>query len=371
MNIIVWVAFSIALFAGLLIVTKKQLSTPDKLLSALLFLLAIDSANIGITALSLNLNIIPSSFFLLNPAFYLYSRSLINVNFKLKPTQLLHLIPYIFLEFSNHYFLLSFKSEIFFNIDKNLWIRILYALLFFISLIVYNTLSIISVHKHRMNLKNEFSNIERNQRLSWLMFIVILYTVYVVTSTILGFLNFIYNDFETSKIYNYSASLFITFILGFYGIKQEQIYKKHTTNIDNFKDDEKYKKSKLTDKKKNDIKDLLLLYFKNEKPYLNSDLNMLFLSKKLNIPKYQLTEILNTTIGKNFFQFVNEYRVNTVKEKLIDPDNDNFSIEAIGYDCGFSSKSSFFSVFKNETGQTPLQFKNSNSKKLSEGTDMK
>ena len=78
----------------------------------------------------------------------------------------------------------------------------------------------------------------------------------------------------------------------------------------------------------------------------------------LHIPKHHLTEVLNTAIGKNFFQFVNAYRVEAVKAALSKKDN-LYSIEAIGYDCGFSSKSSFFTVFKKMTGMTPLQYRQS------------
>jgi len=78
----------------------------------------------------------------------------------------------------------------------------------------------------------------------------------------------------------------------------------------------------------------------------------------LKIPKYQLTEVLNSDIGKSFFHFVNFYRVDAVKQMLADPKN-KYSIEAIGYECGFSSKSSFYTVFKNMTGETPVSFRNS------------
>jgi AraC-like DNA-binding protein len=83
------------------------------------------------------------------------------------------------------------------------------------------------------------------------------------------------------------------------------------------------------------------------------------LANALGFPKHHITEVLNKEIGKNFFQFVNEYRVNAVKEMLIQPKN-FYSIEAIGFECGFNSKSSFFTIFKKATGQTPLQYKNSN-----------
>ncbi len=230
---------------------------------------------------------------------------------------------------------------------------------FIVSLVAYNTLSISAVHKHRINLKNEFSNINQNQKLGWLLFVVISYNVYIYTATALGLLGFFYNDFEASSLFNYSATLGLTFALGFYGIRQDEIYKKQLKKTGLDQREERYRKSKLADDKKENIKILILSYFKEKAPYLNPELSMLLLSEELNIPKHQLTEVLNTIIGKNFFQFVNEYRVEAVKQKLSDTSNNKFSIEVIGYDCGFSSKSSFFSVFKSFTGQTPTQFKNS------------
>jgi len=359
METVIWVGFSIALFAGILTVTKKQLSVSDKLLSAWLFLLAIDYGNIGITYLSYDITIIPSSFFLFNPAFYLYSRSLTNEKFKLKLVQLLHLVPYIFFEFSNHYFALIFDVDVFFIRDNNLWIRLLYSMSFIVSLVAYNTLSISAVHKHRINLRNEFSNISQNQKLAWLLFVVISYNVYILTATALGLFGFFNNNFEVSSLFNYSATLGLTFALGFYGIRQDEIYKIKLEQAGPDPTEERYRKSKLTDDMKEEIKTRILSYFKEKAPFFNPELSMLLLSEELNIPKHQLTEVLNTIIGKNFFQFVNEYRVEAVKQKLSDRSSDKFSIEVIGYDCGFSSKSSFFSVFKNITGHTPTQFKNS------------
>ena len=358
MEEVIWIGFSIALFAGILTVTKKHLSVSDKLLSAWLFLLAIDYGNIGITLFTYDYNIIPSSFFLFNPAFYLYSRSLTDERFKLKWIQLLHLLPYIFFEFCSHYNALSFNRDAFYVNDTYLWVRMLYAISFMVSLLAYNTLSIIAVHKHRINLKNEFSNTNQNLRLSWLLLIVILYFLYVFSATILGLFGFFFTDLEASSIFNYSATLVLTFILGFYGIRQDEIYIRKLKGAEPDQTEERYKKSNLTTDRKEEIRTRILTYFEEETPYLNSELSMNLLSEKLNISKHQLTEVLNTIIGKNFFQFVNEYRVEAVKQKLSDASNDKYSIEAIGYDCGFSSKSSFFSVFKNITGQTPSQFKN-------------
>jgi AraC-like DNA-binding protein len=82
-------------------------------------------------------------------------------------------------------------------------------------------------------------------------------------------------------------------------------------------------------------------------------------SDKLHLQRHTLTEVLNTEIGRNFYQFVNEYRVSEIKKMLANPGYANYSIDAIGYECGFNSKSSFYSVFKKSTGMTPAQYKKS------------
>ena len=367
MEKIIWAGFSMALFAAILNVTKKQLSVSDKLLSAWLFLLAIDFGNLGILSLTTDYSLIPSSFFLFNPALFLYARSLTKPAFTLKWRQLLHLLPYIFFELSKIFIPITLNSESFFVFDHNLWLRVLFTTAFIASLIAYNALSILMVHKHRLNLKNEFSNITDNQRIAWLLYLIIAYNIYVFSVSLWGLWGFISSDFEATKTYNYLASMALTFSLGFYGIRQEEIYKRRQKRTkpesEPIAEPEdvvvRYSQSNLSEDRKLQIKQAIIRFFNEEKPYLKSELNMLMLSQVLVVPKHQLTEVLNTQIGSNFFQFVNEYRVQAVKEKLADHKNDDYSIEAIGYECGFSSKSSFFSVFKLVAGQTPLQYRKS------------
>jgi AraC-like DNA-binding protein len=141
--------------------------------------------------------------------------------------------------------------------------------------------------------------------------------------------------------------------MSFYGLRQHEVSA-------NFLIEEPlipYKNSNLSEETKEKIKKKIISYFEKEKAYLNSELNMNVLSESLKIQKYQITEVLNTDIGKNFFQFVNYYRVEAVKAMLSDTKN-KFSIEAIGYECGFSSKSTFYTVFKSMTGETPVSYRN-------------
>lgn len=94
-----------------------------------------------------------------------------------------------------------------------------------------------------------------------------------------------------------------------------------------------------------------------EKPWTDPEFSLNGLSKALDIPEHHLRYYLNHICQTNFSQFRNKLRVDHVKQLILSPDNDHLSIEGLGELAGFSSKSSFYSVFKKETGLTPKEFK--------------
>lgn len=91
--------------------------------------------------------------------------------------------------------------------------------------------------------------------------------------------------------------------------------------------------------------------------YRQSKLTLTDLSEAMALSPHNLTEVINTQAGKNFYDFVNGYRVDEVKTRLLDSSNDHLTILAVGLEAGFNSKSSFNAVFKRHTGQTPSQFR--------------
>ena len=95
---------------------------------------------------------------------------------------------------------------------------------------------------------------------------------------------------------------------------------------------------------------------KNDKPYLNEKLTISELAEMVGISRHHLTQILNEHLNKNFYTFINEYRVKQVKEMLLNENKKHYSILAIAYECGFNSKSTFNTLFKKYTGKTPSQF---------------
>lgn len=95
-----------------------------------------------------------------------------------------------------------------------------------------------------------------------------------------------------------------------------------------------------------------------EKPYLEADLSLPELANKLDIPSHHLSRVINEQFGVNFFDFVNQYRVEEVKSRINNPEFENLSLLGIAFDCGFNTKSAFNRVFKKMTGFTPSEYKN-------------
>lgn len=93
-----------------------------------------------------------------------------------------------------------------------------------------------------------------------------------------------------------------------------------------------------------------------EELYLNKRLNKAQLASYLKLSEQQLTQILKENRQKGFPDYVNSYRIEAVKRKMEEPRYKDFTLWAIGEECGFNSKTSFYRVFKEVTGTTPAEY---------------
>lgn len=98
-------------------------------------------------------------------------------------------------------------------------------------------------------------------------------------------------------------------------------------------------------------------YMQSTQAYLQTDLTLKDLAKGLKRSIHQVSEVINTGYGVNFNEFINRYRVEEVKRRLLDPEYAHLSILAIALDSGFNSKATFNRVFKQICGQSPSQYK--------------
>lgn len=106
------------------------------------------------------------------------------------------------------------------------------------------------------------------------------------------------------------------------------------------------------------------MYFENflelmieEKLYRNPELSRDIVAEKLNMSSGYLSQLISASVNSNFTTLINDYRIDEVKQMLLNSEFDKYSIVAIGLEAGFKSKSTFYSEFKKKTGYTPNQFK--------------
>jgi AraC-like DNA-binding protein len=120
----------------------------------------------------------------------------------------------------------------------------------------------------------------------------------------------------------------------------------------------KYEKSTLTPERSQRYLDKLVNFMESEQPFTDGDLTIQKLAEKLSIPANHLSQTINERLGQTFSDFVNSYRVEAAKRKLVDPAFSHLSVLGIAEEVGFNSKSSFNSVFKKHTKMTPSEFRN-------------
>ncbi|MTI29424.1 helix-turn-helix domain-containing protein, partial [Xanthovirga aplysinae] len=126
------------------------------------------------------------------------------------------------------------------------------------------------------------------------------------------------------------------------------------------KKNQKIKKPKYADKKINSVEatqqlENLQKYLLDSKAFKNPNLKVIDLAKELNISGHQLSQLLNDNLGVSFSTFINTYRIEEAKELLTK--FDHLTIDAIGYESGFNSKSTFYTLFKQKTNITPAAFR--------------
>ena len=119
----------------------------------------------------------------------------------------------------------------------------------------------------------------------------------------------------------------------------------------------RYPGSNLTPGQIEEYKKQLLALFRAEKPYLDPQLSLADLSEKLSVPARHLSQVINQSFDKSFFDFINSYRIQEAQQILKESGDDKLTVLEVMYEAGFNSKSSFNTAFKKETGKTPTEFR--------------
>ena len=85
-------------------------------------------------------------------------------------------------------------------------------------------------------------------------------------------------------------------------------------------------------------------------------MNLQQFSTDYDIPSYLVTRSVKELYGKSFPETLNHFRIEKIKEMLLDPKKEHLKIESLAYEVGYTSPSAFYAAFKKSTGQTPTAY---------------
>jgi AraC-like DNA-binding protein len=217
------------------------------------------------------------------------------------------------------------------------------------------------------NLYEEFAEVE-SLRIQWLKQFLIL-SLAATTLAVFSFFARTWNIPVLSQLYSFH---FIGIVLLFYWLSYKALTQPVLFGIvkevsprapaDIPEAGEKYKKSTLESDQLAFIFEKVKFALQEKQLYLNNDLTLTKLSAAVDVPRHHLSQAINSCYTGNFFDLINDYRVEAFKQLAGQPGKKHLSLLGIAQEAGFNSKASFYSVFKKKTGMTPAEYLESQSK---------
>ena len=287
--------------------------------------------------------------FLAGPLLFLYIRTLTSPERKLEKRDLLHFIPFVLCSavLLPCYFqsgvgkirVLSF--EYIGQLDQWYYLR---SALFVTQLLIYLVLIALTIIRYSRNVKEQKS--ARNEAVLFeIRFFVIAVSLLWVAIILRLAIQTIPN-----LLVPLGASLLV-YGLGYLKMRRPEL---------NENDDaaaKKYEKSQLTPERSERYLNKLLQFMEKESPFTDGDLTISKLADRLSIPASHLSQTINERLSKSFPDFINSYRIEEAKKRLLDPARKHYTVLAIAEEVGFNSKSSFNDVFKRHVKMTPTEFR--------------
>ena len=294
------------------------------------------------------------------PLLFLYTGSLTGYFPRWKPLYLLHFLPVLlfFLYYREFYFSSGPEKINFFH-ELRIHPDPVYRYMFpaiIASGFSYLFFTFLLFRSHRRYILNNLSYSNEKNNLHWLRNLLAgLLGIWVV---VLAGHFLLEGPWADDAIYG-SVTVFVGFI-GFFGLRQGNIFinlsggpAPETAKSEN---QQRYAKSGLKEQKAAEVKQMLIELMEVKKVYLDENVSLPQLAGILNIHPNYLSQVINEGFRKNFYDYINAYRVEEFKRMVVSGKHRNRTLLALALDCGFSSKASFNSSFKKLTQTTPSEF---------------
>jgi AraC-like DNA-binding protein len=296
------------------------------------------------------------TFLLIAPLLWFYVTELAGGRISFNAKTLAHFIPFFVLVFCSLTFR-SFLNDTAITRVLDQHPRLPFTIFWMVMVIQFSAYQIL-IHgkwrEYQQMIQQEVSNTE-DVNISWVRFFTGVFLI-VNLSFLVSLFAVIHLDVMDLVWKSVGVILSLSiFALGYKGILQKEIL--FPESLVRSKLVEPLTSTEPVTKPDNILIEKLRQYMKNEKPFLDPELSLSTLAKAMGINRNQLSQLINTGIGENFYDFINKYRVDEVKRLMIDPQKQNYNLLGMALEAGFKSKSTFNLIFKRFTGLTPTEYK--------------
>lgn len=279
------------------------------------------------------------------PLIFLYINAFIDLGFRIRKKHWLFFLPVIIQFVSSNYI----KSQNFYwdgSRESLSWLGYNgYRLWMHTPFVLVITFGLISI-----SVKYSVQLLEKEQiKVPWLKKLLISFLIVGLIVPIIALVDFTFFDFAFNPIYIYPFYITMAVLIYWMGIMGLIHYKDVIQKAPKLKE-----RTKLAE-----IMHLITLAFNEDKDYISQDFTIQSLSQKINHKPYLISQAINQIHGKSFTDYVNELRVAKFEELLQSKKHQHFTLLALAFEAGFSSKASFNRAVRKFTGKSPSEIKNS------------
>ena len=375
--VLLMTAYQCTLFALLILVIKRARPLSSCILAAFLVAQAaipLDILiNFGAGFREWAIQLSPNIFFVFGMAYWLegplllwYTRSLIYKNYRFTTKDLIYLLPLLlyalhqFVTFYNQDHAVKVASLESHTLIEESVLTHLIGLAREVLRVTFCVMSLLAIRDFRKQIKDEYSSIEKID-FAWLKFLVVAFLI-ISCWAVLVSLSIVFSahfDFRINyELMGLSANYCVFVLVSamiFFSINYSSMFE----GVDRQETVEEEAPQEQVDMA---LVEKIERYMEEHKPHLNSLLSLERLSNQMEISARALSKTINRHYGKNFFEFINGYRIEESKRRLSNPDFAHQTILEVMMDSGFNSKATYNTFFKKLVSMTPSEYRRQNLK---------
>ncbi|WP_028871666.1 helix-turn-helix domain-containing protein [Psychroserpens burtonensis] len=358
------------LFVIIPILLKKRIGKPIWFLNGLVFFISLNNLQAWLTdnnyfdSLFYIKNLVVPWYMLVTPFFYTFVVHYLNIQDKINSFLKIALVFFIVQFFIRVTLIIFCQLQVLDNtLINNYTVFEEFFNMFFAVFIFYKCFLLIYRKKELHSYALPYTSFTWLRQFMFFGLVVVLFWLFaIVANSFTGRINNVYTYYPLRL-----ASSVLIYWVGYqglirYNLMVDRISLRKEINRANISETIKTEKINLKDDKHFKTFEIIELYITKHKRYLDPLFGLHNLAIEMDLSDSQISKILNTYGNYNFSDYINKLRVEYAKGLLIDNNYKDYTIIAIGLECGFNSKSTFYSAFKKFTSQTPTAYKKRNIK---------